>query len=77
VIGSFQVFTAGYLVTGGGPDNATLFYVLHIYRTGFKYLRMGEASTLAWVLFLIIVLMVSLIYRYFGRSVYYENEPAR
>jgi multiple sugar transport system permease protein len=77
VIGSFQVFAAGYLVTGGGPDNATLFYVLHLYRVGFKYFRMGEASALAWILFLIIVLMVIFVFRYFGRSVYYENEPSK
>ena len=36
VIGSFQVFTAGYLITDGGPQNATLFYVLYLYRVGFQ-----------------------------------------
>jgi multiple sugar transport system permease protein len=73
VIGSFQVFTAGYLITGGGPNNATLFYALQIYRVGFRYFKMGLASALAWVLFFIIVSMVVLIFKYFGRSVYYEG----
>ena len=72
IIGSFQVFAAGYLITGGGPDNATLFYVLHIYRTGFTYLKMGQASALSWVLFLIIACLVALIYRSFNRSVHYD-----
>jgi multiple sugar transport system permease protein len=74
VISSFQVFTAGYLITGGGPNNATLFYVLHIYRVGFKYFKMGQASALAWVLFFIIVFMVLVIFKYLGRSIYYEGD---
>jgi multiple sugar transport system permease protein len=73
VIGSFQVFTAGYLITGGGPNNATLFYALRIYNVGFRYFKMGLASALAWVLFFIIVSLVVLIFKYFGRSVYYEG----
>jgi len=73
VIGSFQGFTVSYLVTGGGPNNATLFYVLHIYRVGFQYLKMGEAAALAWVLFFLLAIMVVLIYRYLGGSVYYAG----
>lgn len=73
VIGSFQVFTAGYLITGGGPNNATLFYALQMYRVGFKYFKMGLASAMAWVLFFIILFMIVVIFRSFGRSVYYEG----
>jgi len=76
IIGSFQVFTAGYLITGGGPDNATLFYVLHIYRTGFKNFHMGQASALSWVLFVIIVALVALIFKYIGGSIYYGGKEA-
>jgi len=76
IIGSFQVFSAGYLITGGGPNNATLFYVLHIYRVGFMYLKMGQASALAWVLFVIVMSLVALIFRYFSRSVYHEAKTA-
>lgn len=73
VIGSFQVFTAGYLVTNGGPQNATLFYVLYLYRNGFQYLKMGYAATLAWVLFFIILALTLLIFKYVGSMVYYEE----
>ncbi len=76
VIASFQVFTAGYLITGGGPDNATLFYVLHIYRTGFKNFHMGQAAALSWVLFVIIVALVALIFRSIGGSIYYGGKES-
>ena len=75
IIGTFQVFTAGYLVTDGGPQNATLFYVLYLYRNGFEYLRMGYAATLAWVLFFIIMVLTLLIFRYVGGMVHYEDNP--
>ena len=72
VIGSFQVFTAGYLITDGGPQNATLFYVLYLYRQGFQFLKMGYASALSWVLFFIIVIFTVIIFRTMGRRVYYQ-----
>jgi len=73
IIGSFQVFTAGFLITDGGPQNATLFYVLYLYRTGFRYLDMGYAATLAWVLFFIILVLTLLVFRYVGRTVHYDD----
>jgi multiple sugar transport system permease protein len=77
IIGSFQVFTTAYIATGGGPQNATLFYVLYLYRNAFDYFKMGYASTLAWVLFLI-VLFFTLIQFWGARAwVYYEVEEAR
>ena len=72
IIGSFQVFTAGYLITNGGPQNATLFYVLYLYRNGFQYLDMGYAAALAWVLFLIIMVLTLVIFRFVGRAVHYD-----
>lgn len=69
---SFQVFVAGYLITDGGPQNATLFYVLYTYRTGIQYLNMGYAAVLAWILFFIIMGLTLLVFRYVGRLVYYE-----
>ena len=55
IIGSFQVFTTAYVATGGEPVNATLFYLLYLYRMAFESFWMGYASMLAWVLFLIIL----------------------
>jgi multiple sugar transport system permease protein len=72
IIGSFQVFAAGFLMTNGGPQNATLFYVLYTYRTGIQYFDMGYAAVLAWILFLIILGLTLLVFRYAGRLVYYE-----
>ena len=50
IIGSFQIFTPGYIITNGGPDNASLFYILYLYRNGWQSYQMGYASALAWVL---------------------------
>ena len=73
IIGSFQVFAAGFLVTGGGPQNATLFYVLHLYRSAFRYLDMGYAAALSWVLFFIILTLTAIVFKYAGSLVYYEQ----
>jgi multiple sugar transport system permease protein len=75
IIGTFQVFTAGYLITDGGPQNSTLFYVLYLYRTGFEYLKMGYAAALAWVLFFVIMLLTLIVFRYVGGRVHYEDNP--
>ena len=72
-IASFQVFTAAYIMTRGGPANRTLFYVLYLYRKAFESLAMGYAAALAWILFLII-LAVTLLQLYGAkRWVYYES----
>lgn len=55
IIGSFQVFTQAFIMTGGGPNDATLFYVLHLYRNAFQFWKMGYACAMAWVLFAIIM----------------------
>jgi multiple sugar transport system permease protein len=72
VINSFQIFTAGYLITNGGPQNSTLFFVLYLYRNGFQFLKMGYAAALSWVLFFIIVIFTVIIFRTVGRRVYYQ-----
>ena len=63
LIGSFQIFTQAYIITNGGPVRSTYFYVLHLYNNGFLYFRMGYASTLVWVLFVIIVVFTVLQFR--------------
>jgi multiple sugar transport system permease protein len=72
IINSFQVFTAGYLITNGGPQNSTLFYVLYLYRVGFEHLNMGYAAALSWVLFFIIMIMTVIIFKTVGRTIYYD-----
>ncbi len=73
IIGALQTFTQAYVMTQGGPDNASLFYVLYLYRTAFQEGQMGYASALAWVLFVIIVVLSVLVFRSSGRWVYYEG----
>lgn len=73
-IGAFQVFTSAYVMTNGGPANASLFYVLYLYRNAFQYMQMGYASALAWVLFLILLVFTLLQFRIMRDWIYYEGE---
>jgi multiple sugar transport system permease protein len=60
IINSFQIFEQTYVMTQGGPANSTLTIALHIYQMAFQFHRMGYASALAYILFLL-TLVVSLI----------------
>lgn len=73
IIASFQVFTAAYIITRGGPANSTLFYVLYLYDNGWQFLKMGYASALAWILFLIILGFTMVQFKLADRWVYYEG----
>jgi multiple sugar transport system permease protein len=73
IIGSFQVFTDAFLMTQGGPQHSTLFTVLYLYRLGFEQFRMGFASALAWLLFVIILIFTLLQLRLSDAWVYYEG----
>ena len=73
IINSFQVFTAAFIATGGGPRDTTLFYVLFLYQHGFQNFRMGYASSLAWFLFVIILGFTILQFWLARRWVYYEG----
>jgi multiple sugar transport system permease protein len=73
IIGSFQVFTAAYIITRGGPANSTLFYVLYLYENGWRFFKMGYASALAWFLFLIVLCFTLVQVKLADRWVYYEG----
>ena len=76
VIGSFQVFDRAYVLTGGGPNNATLTLVLYLYHRGFgEYgqFEFGYASAIAWVLFAIVLVFTLVIVRSQSRWVHYEG----
>jgi len=73
IIASFQVFTTAFIMTQGGPQNATLFVVLYLYRNGFQYFKMGYASAIAWMLFAIIVFFTVVQFRLANRWVYEEG----
>lgn len=74
IIGSFQIFNEAYILTEGGPNNASLFYVFYLWRTAFRDTEMGYASALAWVLFLVILFFTLLVFRSSRSWVYYEGE---
>jgi multiple sugar transport system permease protein len=57
IIGSFQVFNAAFIMTGGGPVNSTRFYMLHLYEIAFRDSEMGYACAMAVVLFLTVLLL--------------------
>ena len=72
VSGAMMVFTEAYIMTDGGPDNATLFYMLYLYRNAFSYGQLGFASALAVLLFLFGMLLAGLIYWLSRRFVNYD-----
>jgi len=73
-INSFQAFVTAYLITRGGPQNATNFLVLYIYRTAFQSQNMGYAAALSWLMFIILMILSFIVFRYIGSRVYYENQ---
>ncbi|MEM9295147.1 MAG: extracellular solute-binding protein [Planctomycetota bacterium] len=73
VIGSFQIFTQVYVMTGGGPGNATLVYVLKLYQEAFEFHKMGYASAMAWVLFVVLLALTLVVVRSSKKWVHYEG----
>jgi multiple sugar transport system permease protein len=74
IISTFQIFTTVYVMTAGGPVESTLFYNLYLYNNAFRYQRMGYASALAWILFIIVLTLTLLVFRSSAMWVYYEGE---
>jgi len=83
IIGTFQYFTEVYVLTStssgglGSPAESTLFYNVYLYNNAFRYLDMGYASALAWVLFLIVLILTLLVFRSSALWVFYEGELRR
>ncbi|NLF03222.1 MAG: sugar ABC transporter permease [Anaerolineales bacterium] len=74
MIGAFQYFTFAWILTQGGPNRASEFYAVHLYRQAFVFLRMGYASAMAWALFAMVVIVTVILYRSSARWVYYGGE---
>lgn len=74
LIGALQTFNQAYLVTQGGPGNASLFYMLYLYRNAFSYFHMGYASALAWFLLIATLLLTAVVFRTARRWVYYQGD---
>lgn len=76
LIGSFQYFTQVYIMTGGGPQDSTLFYALYLFNRAFMDLKMGYASAMAWILFVITLVCTLIVFKTSAKWVYYEGEKA-
>ncbi len=76
MIGTFQYFTEVYVITNGqgGPVRSTLFYNLYLYQNAFRYNQMGYAATMAWILFVIVLILTLLVFKSSDLWVYYEGE---
>jgi multiple sugar transport system permease protein len=72
VINSFQVFDQAFIMTEGGPANATNTIVFHIYRYAFQFFQMGYAAAMAWVLFALIFVVTIIQFRYQRQWVHYD-----
>lgn len=70
----FQNFTTPWLITQGGPNNATEFMSIFLYRNAFVFLRMGKASALAWILFVVVAIFAVILFKSSGRWVHYSSE---
>ena len=71
VIGAFQYFTEAYMMTKGGPEDSTLYYALYLFQRAWRYLDMGYASALAWVLFAVIMSINIVLFRSQKKWVHY------
>ncbi|WP_071130800.1 carbohydrate ABC transporter permease [Enterococcus timonensis] len=74
MVGAFQEFNSAYLITGGGPLKATQFTSLMIYNYSFKFFRMGYASAMSWILFVVIMIFTGIIFLSQKKWVYYVDE---
>jgi oligogalacturonide transport system permease protein len=61
-VNAFQTFTAAFVITSGGPLHSTYLYALLLYDNAFKYFKMGYASALAWVLFMILMVVTAFMF---------------
>lgn len=80
IIGSLQTFSQVYILTsstGGSPQKATIMMVPYLFRHAFRNYRMGYASSVAWLLFAIILILTLVVIRSSSAWVYYESEVKR
>ena len=73
IIGALQVFTEAFVLTEGGPNNSTLLLSVHLYRNAFEFLKMGYASAIAWVMFLIVLALTLVVFKSAPMWVHYQE----
>jgi multiple sugar transport system permease protein len=74
LIGAFQIFENAFIMTSGGPNYKTYFFGLNIYLTSFRQLRFGYASTIAWILFILIASLTIFVMSTSNKWVFYASD---
>lgn len=74
MIATLQTFSQAYIMTSGGPNHATLFYAYYLYQNGVVYKKMGKACAMAWLFFIVVMLLSLVVLKVSGKVVYYESE---
>lgn len=74
LIGGFQYFVEPFIITQGGPADATLTYGLYLYNNAFLFFKMGYAAAMAWILFVIIMVITMLLLRTASKWVFYQGQ---
>ena len=74
MIDTLQLFTQPFIMTEGGPGRSTEFYVLYLWENAFQFMKMGYASAMAWILFVIILVITLIAFKSMTRRVYYGGK---
>ncbi|MBP5599628.1 MAG: sugar ABC transporter permease, partial [Lachnospiraceae bacterium] len=74
LISSFMVFTQAFVITGGGPNDATLYYALYVYKQGINNRNMGYASAMSWVMLVIMSVITLIVFKTSNHWVFNESE---
>lgn len=72
LITAFQTFAEPYIMTSGGPDNKSLFLNLYLYQLAFQQSKMGYASAVSWIIFILVAVCTALMFKFAKSWVYYE-----
>jgi multiple sugar transport system permease protein len=73
IIGAFQYFTEAYVMTRGGPEGSTTFYALYLFQRAWNYLDMGYACAMAWIVFVLVMLITGFVFRSQRRWVHFGH----
>ena len=73
LINSFQAFNQAFMMTGGGPNNKSLFFSYYLYSVAFQQNKMGYAGALGWIMFLIMILFSAVFFKVFTKHLFFEG----
>lgn len=74
IIAALQIFDVPFIMTNGGPVHKTYFLSMYLYDKAFVYLQMGDASAIAWIMLLFVLVMTAIAFIFSGRLVHYQGK---